>query len=133
MTRQRGDRVDARLHLLDRQIIDVEGRLVANVDDVEMVRRPDGSYVVTALLVGPGALGNRMGGVLGRTMTAVWSRLAHKDRTEPGRIEMTVVSDIGSAITLSVRRDTVDVSEFEDWVRERVIKAIPGAAHDPEK
>ncbi|HET6627790.1 MAG TPA: hypothetical protein VFG63_15470 [Nocardioidaceae bacterium] len=128
-----GRRLDARLHLLDRQILDVDGRMVASVDDVEIQRRADGTFAVTALLVGPGVLGPRMGGVTGRTMTAVWERLAHKDRTEPGRIDMSEVADIGSAITLSVRRERLSVAGFETWVRERVIEKIPGAFHEPQE
>ena len=131
--RQPTGRLDAALHLLDRQIVDADGRLVANVDDVELARLEDGRFAVTALLVGPGALGPRISGVLGTTMTAVWARLAHKDRTRPGRIDMAEVADIGSAITLTVRRGTVDVDGFETWMREKVIKTIPGAAHDPEQ
>lgn len=125
--------MDAQLHLLDRQIIDVDGRMVAKVDDVELQRRPDGSYAVTALLVGPGALGPRLGGVLGHSVTAVWSRLAHKTRTRPGRIDISLVADIGSALTLSVRRDSLDVAGFETWVRAKVVEKLPGAFHEPEE
>jgi sporulation protein YlmC with PRC-barrel domain len=130
---QPGRRLDAHLNLLDRQIVDVDGRMVAKVDDVEIQERPDGSYAVTALLVGPGVLGPRIGGVAGRCMTAVWSRLAHKDRTDPGRIEMAAVADIGSAITLSVRRENLGVAGFETWTRTQVIEKIPGASHEPDE
>jgi sporulation protein YlmC with PRC-barrel domain len=130
---QPGRRLDAHLNLLDRQIVDVDGRMVAKVDDVEIQERPDGSYAVTALLVGPGVLGPRIGGVAGRCMTAVWSRLAHKDRTDPGRIEMAAVADIGSAITLSVRRENLGVAGFETWTRTQVIEKIPGAFHEPDE
>jgi sporulation protein YlmC with PRC-barrel domain len=123
---------DARLHLLDRQIIDVDGKLVANVDDVEVELRPDGRYVVRALLVGPAVLGPRIGGVLGRAMTATWSRLAHKDRTEPGRIPMAQVAAIDSAVHLSVTREAVAVDGFETWTRRKVIEKIPGAFREPE-
>jgi sporulation protein YlmC with PRC-barrel domain len=130
---QPGRRLDAHLNLLDRQIVDVDGRMVAKVDDVEIQERPDGRFAVTALLVGPGVLGPRIGGVVGRCMTAVWSRLAHKDSTGPGRIEMAAVADIGSAITLSVRRENLGVAGFEAWMRAQVIEKIPGASHEPDE
>ena len=43
---------DAALHLLDRQVVDSDGRLVCKVDDVELTVGADGSLVPTALLVG---------------------------------------------------------------------------------
>jgi sporulation protein YlmC with PRC-barrel domain len=132
MTRP-GRRLDAHLNLLDRQIVDVNGRMVAKVDDVELQEQQDGRLAVTALLVGPGALGPRLGGLLGRCTTAVWSRLAHADRALAGRIDMSLVADIGSAITLTVRRESLDLGGFETWMREQVIEKIPGAVHEPEE
>lgn len=107
--------------------------MVASVDDVELQQQADGTLAVTALLIGPGALGPRLGGVLGRSITAVWSRLSHKERTEPGRIDMALVADIGSAITLSVRKDSLDVGGFERWARQQIVEKIPGASHEPEE
>lgn len=107
--------------------------MVANVDDVEIEERSDATFAVTALLVGPAVLGPRMGGVLGRVMISTWSRLAHKDRTEPGRIEISKVAKIDSAIHLSVRREDVGVDGFETWIRTRIIEKIPGAFRDPEQ
>jgi sporulation protein YlmC with PRC-barrel domain len=57
---------DAVLHLLDRQLADCEGRLVAKVDDVELAEGDDGRLRVVALLTGPGALGPHLGGRPGR-------------------------------------------------------------------
>lgn len=133
MTSIPGGGLDAVLHLLDRQIVDVEGRMVAKVDDVELQQRPDGTWAVTALLVGPGVLGPRLGGLIGDAVSSTWRRLAHKDRGGPGRIDISDVVDIGSAITLSVSRDVVAVDGFEVWIRTHVIEGIPGAFHEPEE
>ncbi len=53
--------LDAVLHLLDRQVVDVEGLLVCKVDDVELTELDDGVLGVTALLAGPAALTPRYG------------------------------------------------------------------------
>jgi sporulation protein YlmC with PRC-barrel domain len=123
--------MDAQLELLDRQIVDDDGRMVSKVDDVELTEREDGRLVVTGLLTGPGVLGPRLGGALGSLTTAVWSRLSGRSPDEPGRVDMGVVSDISTVITLRVSRRTADVDGFETWMRDRVIAAIPGSGTDP--
>src|SRR5439155_394718 len=45
--------LDLNLHLLDRQVIDADGRMVCNVDDLELELDPEGRPYVTAILVGP--------------------------------------------------------------------------------
>jgi sporulation protein YlmC with PRC-barrel domain len=124
--------LDAHLELMDRQIVDVDGRMVAKVDDVELTQREDGRLVATALLTGPGALGPRIGGALGSVSTAIWSRLSGRAATDPERISADAVSEISTAIRLRVSRRTVNVDGFEVWVRDRVIAALPGAGKDPE-
>jgi sporulation protein YlmC with PRC-barrel domain len=124
--------MDAQLELLDRQIVDHDGRMVAKVDDVELTEREDGRLVVTGLLTGPGVLGARLGGALGSLTTAVWSRLSGRSPDDPGRVDMGLVGDISTVITLRVSRRTADVDGFETWMRDRVIAAIPGSGTDPQ-
>jgi hypothetical protein len=127
-----GRHLDAALNLLDRQIIDPDGRLLGNVDDLELTERDDGRLVVTALLTGPGALGPRLGGRLGHWTVAVWRRLRVDRDPEPGRIDAADISRIDSAVHLSVRLDDPDLDGLERWVDEHVISRIPGATHEPE-
>jgi hypothetical protein len=127
-----GRHLDAALNLLDRQIIDPDGRLLGNADDLELTERDDGRLVVTALLTGPGALGPRLGGRLGQWTVAVWRRLRADSDPEPGRIDAADISRIDSAIHLSVRPDDPDLDGLERWVDEYVVSRIPGATHEPE-
>jgi sporulation protein YlmC with PRC-barrel domain len=127
-----GRRYDAALNLLDRQIIDPDGRLVGNVDDVELTERDDGRLAVTAILVGPGVLGPRLGGRLGRWTVAGWRRLRADGNAKPGRIDAADISRIDSAVHLSVRPDEPGIDGLERWVDEHVISRIPGATHEPE-
>ena len=126
-----GRRYDAALNLLDRQIIDPDGGLVANVDDVELTER-DGRLVVTAILVGPGVLGPRLGGRLGHWTVAVWRRLRAEANPKPGRIDAADISRIDSAVHLSVRPDDPGIDGLGRWVDEHIISRIPGATHEPE-
>jgi hypothetical protein len=125
-------RLDAALEVLDHQLIDRDGRLVGKVDDLELTRRDDGRLVVTAILSGPGALGPRLPGVLGRCVQAVWRRLHDSDDPQPARIPSTAITDIGSAVRLSTARADLANQALENWARTRIVGKLPGAGHAPE-
>ena len=120
---------DAQLHLLDRQIVDREGSPVCKVDDIELVVRPDGRLAVAALLAGPGALGPRLQGRLGRWTTSIWRRLSPEAHPEPIRIDAGLVSGTDSAVHLSVGIGYLPPSRLEVWVRRYIVDRIPGARH----
>jgi len=127
-----GRRLDAALNLLDRQLVDRDGRLVGKVDDVELGRRDDGRLVVTAILSGPGALGPRLPGLLGRATLAVWRRLHQDADPAPARIEISAVSEIGSVVTLARSVADLPNQDLEAWARRQVIDKLPGADHASE-
>jgi sporulation protein YlmC with PRC-barrel domain len=104
-----GDTLDAVLHLMDRQVVDRNGRMVCKVDDVELTERPDGSWEVTGLLAGPPALVPRYGGRLGGRLEEGWRRLGlqEHDRLVPWRIGLGLVAELGSGVTLIVEREGV--------------------------
>jgi hypothetical protein len=120
----------AGLHLLDHQIVDRNGRMVGNVDDLELEIVDAGAPVVTALLSGAAALAGRHGGRLGRWLGSLQRRLAEDDT--PSRITMDLVLSIDSAVHLSRDRTELPTNRAEQWVRTRVIDHIPGAGHAPE-
>jgi sporulation protein YlmC with PRC-barrel domain len=120
---------DLRLRLLDRQVVDPDGGLICKVDDVELTAAADGTYVVTALLAGPLALGPRLPGRLGRWCVALARRWSTEADPAPRRIPFERVVEIGSAITLDGSRQEWSIASAEDWVREHVIDRIPGSAH----
>ncbi|MEU4360579.1 hypothetical protein [Promicromonospora sp. NPDC023987] len=137
---QPGRVLDARLHLLDRQVLDVDGTPVCTLDDLELDvvagsrpaagpdRSPgsgdqppiDGSVpvVITALLTGP-VLGTRVFG--GRPPVSRWHRLPWSH-----------VTDLSSAVHLGVSGSRFDATWLERWVRNHIIGRIPGGNHDPE-
>ncbi|GAB2501665.1 hypothetical protein GCM10027063_46310 [Promicromonospora xylanilytica] len=126
---QAGRVLDARLHLLDRQVLDVDDVPVCTLDDLELEivdgeppedGRIDGSVpvVISALLTGP-VLGTRVFG--GRPPTSRWYRLpwAH-------------VSEVGTVARLGVRGTGLDATWLERWTRDHIVGRIPGGTHDPE-
>jgi hypothetical protein len=122
--RPAGRVLDARLHLLDRQVLDVAGVPVTTVDDVEVrgvdgSRTPDGSQdaVLTDLLTGP-VLATRIGG--GRPPESRWARIPWRH-----------VTDVGTVLTLGVPGEGLDATWVSRWVRDHIIARIPGGRHDP--
>lgn len=118
-----GSLLDAQLHLLDRQVIDVHGVPITAVDDLELSDVPIGQDlptdqpppVIVALVSGP-VLGTRVFG--GRPPG---SRLH--------RMTWGIVYEIGVAIRLSIGGETLDVTWTERWVRDHIIGRIPGGRH----
>jgi hypothetical protein len=127
-----GRRYDAALHFLDRQVVDPDGLLVAKVDEIELGEREDGRLLLTALLTGPGALGPRFGGRIGHWIVVAWRRLNPQTDPSPGRIDVSDIVRVDSAIHVGRRRDALGVDGFERWVDDHVTSRIPGATHEPE-
>jgi sporulation protein YlmC with PRC-barrel domain len=123
--------LDLSLHLLDRQVVDTDGGMVCNVDDVEITVPDDGAPpYVSAILCGPGALGPRIGGLLGRWMVAAHRNLGRRREEAPDRIGFELVTDIGSAIVVAESRARLGVCAGEDLVREYLVDRLPGATHE---
>jgi hypothetical protein len=118
--------LDAQLHLLDRQMLDVDGVPVTTVDDIELSDPGLGGPIqpgteaphIIALLTGP-VLGTRIFG--GRPPSR---RLI--------RIPWDAVAEVGTVVRLGVRADSLDASWVERWLRDHVIGRIPGGRHDPD-
>jgi sporulation protein YlmC with PRC-barrel domain len=124
------------LELLDRQIVDPDGRLVGKVDDLELelpeAGAGDGALpVVTAILTGPGALAGHIGGSVGNWLAAVERRL-NSPGPDPSRIGFGTVKAIGSAVEISEPREHLESNRGERWVRDVIIAKIPGAGHETE-
>jgi sporulation protein YlmC with PRC-barrel domain len=117
----------ARLHLLDRQVIEHRsGRMLAKVDDVEIDFSGE-QPVVAALLTGPAAWGPRLPGLLGRFVTALHRRLHDDAAPEPNHIDLAHVVEIGSAV--EVDGTDLGTKGLDRWVDEQFISRIPGAHH----
>ena len=124
----RGRRLLLGLQLLDRQIVDREGRLAGKVDDVELTTPDEGGPpIVTALVSGRGALARRLGGPVGR-LAAVLARRLDPEQGDPGRIPLRDVSEIDNHVTVGRNADELTVYTAERAIREGIIGRIPGAS-----
>jgi hypothetical protein len=124
-TMQSGRAYDAAFEILDRQLVDVQGRLAGKVDDLGFRFGGAAAYVDT-IHSGPGAIAQQVGGKTGRWLAASYRQL-REGRDEPSTLSFGVVAAIGPELTLSVDRDGLDVMTLERWVRDHFISKIPGA------
>jgi hypothetical protein len=120
-----GGTFDAVLHILDRQVLDVDKLPVTAVDDLELSGIPDGAIaegtpapVITNLLAGA-VLVTRMFG--GRPPA---SRLK--------RISWRHVAELGTVLRLNIHGEDLDVLWTERLVHRHIIGRIPGGRHDPQ-
>jgi len=118
-----GRLLDAHLHLLDRQVIDVHGIPITAVDDLELTDVPFGEDLpldqappMVVALVSGAVLGTRIFG-------------GRPPRSRLHRTPWGVVYEIGVALRLSVGGEALDVTWTERWVRDRIIGRIPGGRH----
>jgi hypothetical protein len=125
-SRKRTMLIDAELHLLDRQVLDVDEVPIVVVSEVELTDiefdnpiPPDApAPTITALLSGPVLVTRIFGG--------------KPPRSRLHTIDWNVVSNIGIVISLRVKGSTLDVTWAERWISEHVIQRIPGGKNDPD-
>jgi hypothetical protein len=112
------DLVDIGLHVLDRQLLDSDGRRCGNVDDLALEGNPGEPLEVVAILSGPGVWGQRAG-VLGRivgwlggggTVRTPWEDVAH----------------VAAHVKLRKRAEELGLGRGDDRLRP-LIDRIPGA------
>jgi hypothetical protein len=122
----RGGRlIDARLHLLDRQILDCDGAPVATVDDLELTGLEFGCPLDAAVPPQIDAI------VTGATLaTRIFGGRLPQTRLQ--RIRWSEVLTVSITIGLRIRSELLDATWTERWVRDRIIGRIPGGRHAPE-
>jgi hypothetical protein len=120
-------RIQLAKQLLDRQIVDVDGRLVGRVDDIAFAVDEHGYPYVDCLLTGQAALGQRIGGPVGRLLVAVADRFTDDPPVPPLRVALTQVDRVDSMVRLRCPAADLPPSPVESWLRRHLIDRIPGA------
>jgi|Tabmets5t2r1_1033131.scaffolds.fasta_scaffold08269_2 sporulation protein YlmC with PRC-barrel domain len=122
-------RLDAALELLDRQLVDADGRLAGKVDDLELTDPGDrlDRPRVTAILTGPAALAGRLHTRFGRWLRQVSPRLLAPGHDQPSRVPLDQVETVATDIRLQVAADQLDTGPGQARVH-RLVGRIPGRA-----
>lgn len=107
--------------IVDNQLLDVNGERVTKVAGVEAELREGRRPVVKGLLVGTGPLVHRISPRIGELI----------QRITGGRREVCIpwgwVREVGPDVKLGVTSADTGATGAEDWVREKIIKHIPGS------
>jgi hypothetical protein len=124
--RPRGHLLDARLHLLDRQLLNHDDDPVGIVDDLELtgiesaedIARDAAAPRVTALLSGHILATRIFGGVPPR------SRLQE--------VPWQLVASVGVVVKLGRTDMSFDALWVERWLRDHIVARLPGGRHAAE-
>ena len=111
--------------VLDTQVIDRNGRPMGRVDGISLECRAGKPPRVTALLVGPSALGHRLSPRLGRWVGAIEHAFGI-DEGRPARISFQQVLDIARAVKVDLAMSDTALGVVEQKLR-RWIVALSGA------
>jgi len=124
-------RLDAALELLDRQLIDSEGRLAGKVDDLELTDPGDSleQPLVTAILTGPAALAGRLHTPVGRRLAQVAARLLAPGHDHPFRVPLDQVQAVDSAVRLRVAADQLHTGAGERLSELLGAEVVDGHGH----
>lgn len=122
--------LDALLQLMDRQVTDVDGRMVCKVDDVELSHLPDGRLAATALLTGQPVWLPRISRWLSERWR--WMSFSKRDHEDPFRLGLDVVEEITSEIRLNLPREGILVRNSDGRLegRHRLSDLLNAAVHD---
>jgi hypothetical protein len=122
----RGRLLDARLHLLDRQLLDADKDPVGIVDDLELDGvEPDRAIDVNA--PAPQVTALLSGQVLA---TRIFGGAPPRSRLQ--EIPWTSVASVGITVQLRPTDVSFDVHWVERWLRDHIVARIPGGRHAAE-
>jgi hypothetical protein len=122
----RGRLIDARLHLLDRQLLDDNDDPVGIVDDLE-VTDFDVDKDIPSGTEAPRVTGLLSGHVVG---TRIFGGEPPRSRLQ--EIPWSLVHSVGTVVKLKPTDMIFDVGWIERWLRDRIIQHIPGGRHAAE-
>lgn len=110
--------------LLDKQVVDRNGRWLGRVDGVVLERPESEPPRLAAILIGPVALGFRLHPAIGRWMAAL-ERTWGLPKRRPVRIGLEHIVDIGRYVKTDLSSSETDALAVEQKLR-RWIARIPG-------
>jgi hypothetical protein len=115
-----GRLLDARLHLLDRQLLDDAGEPVGIVDDLDL----DG--VAVGAEIAPGTPAPHIGRILtGQVLaTRIFGGQPPQAKLQP--LPWTIVAKVGTVVRLHRTDQPFDGLWVERWLRDHIIGRIPG-------
>lgn len=111
--------------VLDKSVIDRNGREMGRVDGIEVEYQPNRPLRLAAIVIGPAALGDRLHPSLGELLRRVekWLGLDHN---RPARIEFADIDNVEGKVHLRLPIGDTAVAAIEQRLRACVLR-LPGA------
>jgi hypothetical protein len=122
----RGKLLDARLHLLDRQMVDHEDDPVGIVDDLEL------SGIELDHDIAEGSAAPRVGALYSGRVVATRILGGGPPRSLLQEVSWSLVESVGVVIRLQPSDLKLDTNWVERWLCEHIVKHIPGGRHAAE-
>ncbi len=131
---ERAKHFSVRLGLLDAQIVDRDRLPLGRVDDVELrIGEAGQEPQVEAILTGSQALGERIGGTLGRWMSATSARMRGDSEGGPAWFDPTLISELLPMVRLTVAfNELPQIGSLEEWLSTRFVERLPGTGNASE-
>jgi hypothetical protein len=117
--RPSGRLIDARLHLLDRQLFDADDAPVGIVDDLDVDIPMDVDVAASA----PAPL---VTGILTGQVLATRIFGGRPPRSKLQAVPWRLITKIGTVVQLSSDAEDFDSLWLEHWLRDHIIRRIPG-------
>ncbi|HYK41586.1 MAG TPA: hypothetical protein VE007_04295 [Thermoanaerobaculia bacterium] len=111
--------------LLDKQLVDRDGRLMGKVDGIVIQPRRGKAPRVTAIETGAVVLGARLHPAIGRRVERLLARLT-KRAAEPVRVPLEKILHRGLEIQVEVDARRTSALALERWLAEKIVGRIPG-------
>jgi sporulation protein YlmC with PRC-barrel domain len=111
--------------VLDNQIVDRNQRKMGKVDGIVIELRDQEAPRLAYLEVGMPILARRLHPRLQGWVVALQSKWGAK-QDQPFRIPFSKVRDVGIDVEVDVEAEETPALAYEQWVRENIIKRIPG-------
>jgi hypothetical protein len=122
----RGRQLDARLHLLDRQLLHDNDDPVGIVDDLEVCD------IELDTDIAPGSDAPHVTGLLSGQVVSTRIFGGAPPRSRLQEIPWELVGSVGTVVKLKPTDMTFDVDWVERWLRDHIVKHIPGGRHAAE-
>ncbi|HZS45932.1 MAG TPA: hypothetical protein VFC63_12585 [Blastocatellia bacterium] len=112
--------------ILDKQLVDRNGRNMGKVDGVIIELRDDKPPRVTYIEVGAITLARRLNSRLAEWVKSQFTKV-RLARSEAYLIPWSKVRDIGIDVEIDMNAETCAAFKLERWIRDHIIRHIPGA------
>jgi sporulation protein YlmC with PRC-barrel domain len=112
--------------ILDKQLVDARQRRIGKVDGLVLEARAGEPLRLAFIEVGAMTLGRRLHPRLEQWAASI-ERWLGVGKGEPYRIPYEKVRDIGLDVDVGIEVERTPILAWQRWVREKIIKRIPGA------